>query len=600
MREVRVREDQQQVLPGEVGAVGQVGGHEPGQLEEDHRDRERRDQPAVEAGLQTSRGQERQQQRDEREDPEVDEQHEGGEGERRLERAEHGGDVEQEAGRRHERAAEAVRPPVPGDQAEGAERAADEREHDADAVDGPVQERPQREQLAGDRRRPPGDPEGARVPARREAAADPRDLGWRQAGHRNVPRAGPAPTLSEPQPQSADGCEQVFEGSVRALRTLERVSRQAQIVVSGAREHNLKDVTVGHAARRARGHHRAVGLGQVVARLRHDLRRGPAPLRRVAVRVRAPVPRADGQAGRRLDRGPVAGDLDRPEDDVAQPAVDGRHGHRDLRLPAPAVGADRQAALLQLRPPDRRAVGRADHRPDHGARGRHAVHGPGADRARAQGRVRQAARGAARRGLHAREGRRRGAAARGGDRPRQEVQARHLGRRRPAGHAAASRASGWPTRSRPRWRWPTGSSRSRRCRATAASPSCTTFSERFACLHCGISMPELEPRIVLVQLAARRVPALHRARLADGDRPGARGAGPVAVDRRGRDPAVVERRDDATTTRSRRRSPSATRSTSTRRGRTCPRSSRTCSSTAPTATGSTSPTATGWGASART
>ena len=36
----------------------------------------------------------------------------------------------------------------------------------------------------------------------------------------------------------------MFEGSVRGLRTLDRVSRQAQIVVSGAREHNLKDVTV--------------------------------------------------------------------------------------------------------------------------------------------------------------------------------------------------------------------------------------------------------------------------------------------------------------------------------------------------------------------
>ena len=56
-----------------------------------------------------------------------------------------------------------------------------------------------------------------------------------------------------------------------------------------------------------------------------------------------------------------------------------------------------------------------------------------------------------------------------------------------------------------------------------------------------------------------------------------------------------------TTTRSPRRSPSATRSTSTTpwddldRGR-----SRTSSCRAPTATGSTSPTATGWGASART
>jgi len=36
----------------------------------------------------------------------------------------------------------------------------------------------------------------------------------------------------------------VFDDSVRALRTLGRVSRQAEIVVTGAREHNLKDVTV--------------------------------------------------------------------------------------------------------------------------------------------------------------------------------------------------------------------------------------------------------------------------------------------------------------------------------------------------------------------
>jgi excinuclease ABC subunit A len=45
------------------------------------------------------------------------------------------------------------------------------------------------------------------------------------------------------------------------------------------------------------------GSGKSVARVRHDLRRGAAALRRVAVVVRAPVPRADGQAGRRLDRG---------------------------------------------------------------------------------------------------------------------------------------------------------------------------------------------------------------------------------------------------------------------------------------------------------
>ena len=43
------------------------------------------------------------------------------------------------------------------------------------------------------------------------------------------------------------------------------------------------------------------------------------------------------------DRGPVAGHLDRPEDDVAQPALDRRHRHRGARLPAPAVRAHRAA-----------------------------------------------------------------------------------------------------------------------------------------------------------------------------------------------------------------------------------------------------------------
>ena len=47
---------------------------------------------------------------------------------------------------------------------------------------------------------------------------------------------------------------------------------------------------------------------------------------------------------------------------------------------------------------------------------------------------------------------------------------------------------------------------------------------------------------VLVQLAARRLPALHRARLADGDRPRADRAGPVAVAERRGDPAVVHER----------------------------------------------------------
>ncbi len=109
------------------------------------------------------------------------------------------------------------------------------------------------------------------------------------------------------------------------------------------------------AARPADRLHRPLGLGEVLARVRHHLRRGPAPLRRVALVLRPAVPRPDGQARRRLHRGPLAGDLDRPEVRLAQPALDGRHGHRGLRLPAPALRPDRAAALPELRPPRRPA-----------------------------------------------------------------------------------------------------------------------------------------------------------------------------------------------------------------------------------------------------
>ena len=121
------------------------------------------------------------------------------------------------------------------------------------------------------------------------------------------------------------------------------------IRIRGAREHNLQVDRSRSAAQQAGRDHRAVGLGQKLARVRHDLRRRPAPLRREPVRVRAPVPRADAEAGRRFDHRPVAGDRDRAEDDLEEPALDGRHGHRDLRLSAPAVRA-RSASPTRRRP----------------------------------------------------------------------------------------------------------------------------------------------------------------------------------------------------------------------------------------------------------
>src|SRR3546814_11369982 len=78
-------------------------------------------------------------------------------------------------------------------------------------------------------------------------------------------------------------------------------------------------------------------LGQVVARLRHHLCRGPAPLRLVAVGVRAAIPERDGEARRRPHRRPVAGDLDRTEVELAQPALGQRLPQRSIRLPALAL-----------------------------------------------------------------------------------------------------------------------------------------------------------------------------------------------------------------------------------------------------------------------
>ena len=117
------------------------------------------------------------------------------------------------------------------------------------------------------------------------------------------------------------------------------------IRVRGARTHNLKNIDLDIPRNRAGRHHRAVGLGQVEPRLRHAVRRRPAPLRREPVGLRAAVPAADGQARRRRDRGPVAGDHHRAEGHLAQPALDGRHRHRDPRLPAAAVRPRRHAVL---------------------------------------------------------------------------------------------------------------------------------------------------------------------------------------------------------------------------------------------------------------
>ena len=153
-------------------------------------------------------------------------------------------------------------------------------------------------------------------------------------------------------------------------------------------------------ARSAGRHHRPVGFREVVAGLRHHLCRRTAALCRVAVGVRPPVPRADGEARRRPDRRAVARDFDRAEDHRLQPALDRRHRHRDLRLPAAALRQHRRAALLQLRPRDLVAVARADSRPGDALSPRRAHQRARARRPRPQGRVQEGAAGAPAARLH--------------------------------------------------------------------------------------------------------------------------------------------------------------------------------------------------------
>ena len=147
---------------------------------------------------------------------------------------------------------------------------------------------------------------------------------------------------AEDHPAGPAFCSSIERATCHVCQT---ESMTSDLIINGAREHNLKDISLQPAARPLHRHHRPLGLGQVVARLRHHLRRGPAPLRREPLRLRAPVPRPDGQAGRRQHRGSVAGHLHRPEDHLPQPALHRRHGHRDLRLPAPALRPRRAPAL---------------------------------------------------------------------------------------------------------------------------------------------------------------------------------------------------------------------------------------------------------------
>ena len=110
-----------------------------------------------------------------------------------------------------------------------------------------------------------------------------------------------------------------------------------------------------HPPRRTCGRLRPFGIGQIHACVRHRLCGRPAPVCGIPFRLRPPVPPADGQAGRRQDRGPFPRHLAGTADHGPQPALHGRHRHRSLRLPARLLRPPRQDVLPQMRTPHRGA-----------------------------------------------------------------------------------------------------------------------------------------------------------------------------------------------------------------------------------------------------
>ena len=93
----------------------------------------------------------------------------------------------------------------------------------------------------------------------------------------------------------------------------------------------------GDSAQQAGGHNRTFGLGQVVARLRHHLCRGAAPLHGDPLDLCPPVRRHDGASRRRQNHGPQPRGGHRAEDHQQEPPLDGRNRDGNQRLPASAL-----------------------------------------------------------------------------------------------------------------------------------------------------------------------------------------------------------------------------------------------------------------------
>ena len=177
-------------------------------------------------------------------------------------------------------------------------------------------------------------------------------------------RRGDARGRSPGSPRATPGrrCERVLDGPKPVGRDgngkPKKAGRNGREVVGGgargdrrpgARQHNLKGIDVDIPRHKMTVCSGPSGSGKSSLAIDTLYAEGQRRYVESLSTLRPAVPRPAPEAEGRADQRPVAGRQHRAEDDEQEPALDGRHGHRDPRLPPDPLRPAGPAVLPELR-----------------------------------------------------------------------------------------------------------------------------------------------------------------------------------------------------------------------------------------------------------